>query len=607
MTDRWQEAITLAETVLRTGSPDRLRIRALTRELRGDTRLLRHPGIGKDVAHLAGLLEALGLVDEARALLEQVAFRLVIDPEALSLPARVRNQLAVALADRDYLTAAVTVLSTAVGPGAHDPGANGTAGPVPDGVEAQTLANLAALKLRLGDLTGAEGDARRVLPGFDSHDHASAEQLDVRLLTESVLAEVARRQGDHFSADQLVNALARTARQVVRRRGGDHPASLSALVALARAELASAFAAGDEERLEKSADVLEIAAQKTAATLGPQHPLSRSALLNLAAAERAAPEVTGGQTHVEAAEALIRARQEPTAPPDTRTFEWTPLRLPRAVRGLKNLPPEVRLYGRVDLQKLASEMDDARGAAQEFVGVLAEAVVRNPPGSRVVLRVLVRKVVKDLVQGSAVAPDRDFVRRQGLDQVVEYGRNLGRQLSFVRNHSLDMIGKLLQAATLVSDRNRARVLDLANSLVRALDRDLALELVRTLDADLAADLVRAFDSGLDAEEVLDRIHDLDYHGVLDRTRIRTLDLAQALADAELEVRELADDFEGADVSGVGNLEVDTLGGLRWNEETRWPSRWAEDIRRSSIETSPGVFVVDETLLGDVVRTSGTGL
>ncbi|MEU0207119.1 hypothetical protein ABZ235_02180 [Streptomyces canus] len=602
MTDRWREAITVAETVLRAGSPDRLRIRALTRELRGDPGLLRHPGIGKDVAHLSALLEALGLADEARALLEQVAFRLIIDPEALSLPVEVRNQLAVALADRGYLTAAVTVLSTAVGPGSHGPAGHG-----PDGVEARTLANLAALRLRLGDPTGAGDDARRVLPALDGPDGASAEQLDVRLLAESVLTEVARRQGDDFTADRLVDDLARTARRIVRRRGSGHPVSLSALVTLARAEFASALAAGDLERLEKSADVLEIAAQKASATLGPHHPLSRSALFNLAAAEAQAPEVTGGQPHAEEARALIRARREPVAPPDTQVSEWTPLHLPDAVRRLRDLPAGVRLHGRDDLQRLATEMGEARAAAKEFVGVLADVVVRNPPGSRLVTRELVHEVVKDLIRDRAVALDPGLVREQGLVRVVERGRGLGRRLSAVRNHSLDMIGGLLQEAAPVSDRIRARVLDLANSLVRALDRELALELVRTLDADLAADLVRAFDSGLDLDAVLDRIHDLDFHGVLDRIRVRTLDLAQALSDAELEVGELADDFEGADLSWVVDLDMAGLGGLRWNEETRWPSRWAERVRRSSREASPGVFVVEPTRSGDTARTPGTGM
>ncbi|MEV6759443.1 hypothetical protein AB0N16_02105 [Streptomyces sp. NPDC051105] len=154
------------------------------------------------------------------------------------------------------------------------------------------------------------------------------------------------------------------------------------------------------------------------------------------------------------------------------------------------------------------------------------------------------------------------------------------------------------------DRIRARVLDLSADLMRSLDRDLALELARTLDKDIAADLVRVFDSVLDLDQFLDRVQDCDFDGVLDRIRVRCLDLAQALADAQREFEELAANLEGADLGWADNLDTARLGGLRWNEQTRWPSRLAERIRRSSHEASPGVFVVDLAWSGEAAGRAG---
>ncbi|WP_367320199.1 hypothetical protein [Streptomyces sp. HUAS ZL42] len=612
MTDLWRQAITSAEGALRGSSADRQRLEAVTAELRGDAQLPHRPGLGKDVAYLSALLEALGLAKEARALLEHVASRVMFDPEALSLPMEVRNELAVALADRGELSAAITILSTAVVQGTHD-----LADRSPDGVEARTLANLAALKLRLGDLTGARNAARQVDLGPDAPDSASPDHLETRLLTESVLVEVARRQGDDTSADELVNTLALTARRLVRHRGPDHPASLSALITLARAEFASALAAGDQERLERSADVLDIAAQKASATLGPHHPLAQSALFNLALAELDAPHATGGQGHVEEAEALLQARQRLTPPPATHApavpedgsvaFVRTPLRLPDSARRLRKLPAVVRLHCRTDLEEVAAAMRRAQVDAETFAHVLAGTVVLDRPDPRVLKRELLREFVQDLVRDRAVALDPGLVRNQGLVRVLEHGRSLGRAQSTVRNLSLDLAEKLLEAVKVSRDRIRARVLDLASDLVRALDRDLALELALTLDADLASDLVRVFDGVLDLDHVLDLTRDLDLDVVLDRIRVRSLDLAQALADAQQEFEELASSFEGADLEYADNLGTARLGGLRWNEQTRWPTWLAGRIRRSSHEASPGVFVVDPAWSGEAARSPGAGM
>ncbi|MEV0505304.1 hypothetical protein AB0I84_48090, partial [Streptomyces spectabilis] len=93
-------------------------------------------------------------------------------------------------------------------------------------------------------------------------------------------------------------------------RGSDHPASLSALVALASAESASARAAGDAERSERAADVLAIAAQKASALMGPEHPQAVSATLALAAAEYEAATGSGSPRRVDDARELMAAAGE---------------------------------------------------------------------------------------------------------------------------------------------------------------------------------------------------------------------------------------------------------------------------------------------------------
>ncbi len=293
MTDDWRRAIADAEGALRGGAQERGRVTATVAALCRDPDVLRHPVIGRDVARLSALLDALGNGDEARALIEHVVSRLLWDPQALALSTDTRNELAVVLSERDCLSAAVTVLSTAV---AMDPHASGAIDPHASGdaaapADARTLANLAALRLRMGHLSAARDLATRASDTLDDLDDAARRQErhvrrhEVRLLTQTVLCEVSRRQGDHAAADHMLDALDHTVRQVVRGLGSDHPASLSAVVALATAEFASAAAADDRERMERSTDVLAAAAQKAAATLGSRHPVSLTSADALASAE----------------------------------------------------------------------------------------------------------------------------------------------------------------------------------------------------------------------------------------------------------------------------------------------------------------------------------
>lgn len=53
---------------------------------------------------------------------------------------------------------------------------------------------------------------------------------------------------------------------------------------------------------------------------------------------------------------------------------------------------------------------------------------------------------------------------------------------------------------------------------------------------------------------------------------------------------ITDDFTGADLSDA-NIEGIDLTDLKWSESTIWPPGWADRVRRSSDEKSPGVYVV----------------
>lgn len=166
MTDLWQQAVVSAERALRGDDAARLSASEAAVALRGDPDPLRRPALGRDLAYLTSLLEALRLNEESRALLENVVSRLHWDPKSLSLPGDVRNELAVILADRGFVTAAVTVLSPAVTLRAKDEDQDGTA--------TRNLANLAAVKLRLGDLAGATSAAEQVLDSSTRDDSSKS-------------------------------------------------------------------------------------------------------------------------------------------------------------------------------------------------------------------------------------------------------------------------------------------------------------------------------------------------------------------------------------------------------------------------------------------------
>lgn len=155
MTELWGEAFAAAEAALRGDTAARSRASESATGLTDDRELLRRPNLGRDLARLTAMLETLGLTAEVNALLRHVISQLVLDPKPFARRTDVRNELAVVLADRGHTAAAATLLSALSFRYAGD--AEGRL------AASRDLANLAALKFRLGILDQAKDYAERAL------------------------------------------------------------------------------------------------------------------------------------------------------------------------------------------------------------------------------------------------------------------------------------------------------------------------------------------------------------------------------------------------------------------------------------------------------------
>ncbi|MGV9617283.1 hypothetical protein [Streptomyces tendae] len=76
----------------------------------------------------------------------------------------------------------------------------------------------------------------------------------------------------------------------------------------------------------------------------------------------------------------------------------------------------------------------------------------------------------------------------------------------------------------------------------------------------------------------------------ERVRFTIARMAALAEDAGTILDTVCDDYAGADLREVDISTVD-LSWLRWNEETKWPLTWERQIRRMSIEVSPGHWVI----------------
>ncbi|MFD9071101.1 CHAT domain-containing protein [Streptomyces lasiicapitis] len=297
---RWRRALSHARAALNGDLEALARLFDDLTHLRQSASALRPATAARDLTMLISFLDALGHHEAVQSLLDDLAAGILQDSVHVSHDAACRNQLAVVLAGRGQLTAAARLLDDAR---SSDTGAATTA------PRARTLANTAAVALRLGDISAAADQARQALDVLAAGT-APEPHHDVQLLALAVSTAAARAMGEDARADNLLTELDASVRDLVRERGSDHPTSLSALVTLASAESSSARAAGDRERLERATDVLAIAAQKASALMGPEHPQAVSATLALAAAEYEAASGSGPRQRVDDAKELMAAAAE---------------------------------------------------------------------------------------------------------------------------------------------------------------------------------------------------------------------------------------------------------------------------------------------------------
>ncbi|BAC71711.1 hypothetical protein AQJ43_34025 [Streptomyces avermitilis] len=205
--------------------------------------------------------------------------------------------------------------------------------------------------------------------------------------------------------------------------------------------------------------------------------------------------------------------------------------------------------------------------------------------------------------GCNLRQELDFVRSLAGDLALVHDAAVVRTLDTAVVQRLESLRGTVR--DLVQDLGQAR--ELAHELVRNLrsapspsnDRNLAQVLARTLDEivedTLARDvvLVRGRASVLPADRDLILVRNLVFDLVRVLDLVLDLALVSDLAEARDNLSDAANNFMGADVTDVDPAAMN-LAWIRWNRETRWPTReWADRIRRASVESPPGsgIFTV----------------
>lgn len=178
MNDVLRDAIRSAERALRGGEAERSHLVSKMAGLCADDDVLTRPSVGRDLAYLAFLADALGLHSEADGLLDVLSLRVGRSAQALDMNESERNQLAVAFSDRGHLATATRVLA-----GLRDYGNS----------SAMTFANQASVKFREGDLAGAAEYAARARRAVG--DETVLDGLSVQFLATAILTEAVRADG----------------------------------------------------------------------------------------------------------------------------------------------------------------------------------------------------------------------------------------------------------------------------------------------------------------------------------------------------------------------------------------------------------------------------
>ncbi|ONK12591.1 sigma factor-like helix-turn-helix DNA-binding protein [Streptomyces sp. MP131-18] len=311
----WEDLIDWAERAARGDADCRV---VLQEQGRSIVRGLAGQAPPRDIRRFAYAVPLLQSLDVPEDVVRSCSLRLAAWARSDSAPGKearslLRNQVAMLLADQGYLhVASVLLWLVRLDDSGDSPRL------------ARTLANQAAVAMRLGDVRAAAAlavRARKVQqavqkatgPAGTADDRAAS--LETRVVVLSVLAEEAQRSGDLTTGERLADDLADACRGLVGVLGGEHPSCLSALTTLATVEFRLASREDSVARMERAAAVVAVAAQKSAATLGRGHPQARAALVALAGMEAETASRSGEEARLRrAAELVDFAAARGTAP-----------------------------------------------------------------------------------------------------------------------------------------------------------------------------------------------------------------------------------------------------------------------------------------------------
>ena len=207
--------------------------------------------------------------------------------------------------------------------------------------------------------------------------------------------------------------------------------------------------------------------------------------------------------------------------------------------------------------------------------------------------------LKAALAGGTAYPDDIRTFGAGLCRVMDRGlrqaRSIGRRVGgHDVDHALRRVGELARelAAQLgrmrrtghVPIREHAIALDRVRVLRSTLDS------ARTVHSDRTLDMARATNQGL----ALALIRDLALVRGREGGRGRNPFSLRRFDHHFHLVRELGrarNDFTTADLRDV-DLDSDALNGVRWSDQTRWPSQtWKDQAVRDSTEIEPGVYEI----------------
>jgi tetratricopeptide (TPR) repeat protein len=262
MTEMFHEAVEAAQRAVVSAAPDLQDLNSLIDRLD-----LALPGAEDERAHLAVLLDWLGLYDQAAGVLQQVNEE---NPrEGRAGNARLRNVEGMLAARHGRHSRAIELFNEAL-----------TAAQEGTPLRTKILANLAAASLQAGQVTLA-GDwlAKASEARMESGDQA------VDVLLASVRAAGAAIEGNPGHLRAAVSELEEASRSRIARLGANHPQALMAVANMATAEFELASVEDSFEGQGRAIRVLEVASRRLSAELGADHPQALAAMANLCMAD----------------------------------------------------------------------------------------------------------------------------------------------------------------------------------------------------------------------------------------------------------------------------------------------------------------------------------